>query len=301
MSDAAERTASPMRSSWVGALSAGQESNWGICKDKGLWGSGAASSRGVRAGDDFFVWQSGGGWFARCRVTSDARRPTLSDPAPWDDGRDYKWIFGIEVIKENAELFNPGSTNNVQHLTEIQNIRLGQFPKLSIQQAKAVLTFFGLVNPPSDATDEAIDMENNAHELELTRRGLRGVEVETLIKARRGQGLFRSRVLQIEKSCRVTGLGNPHHLVASHIKPWRNSNDHEKVDGCNGLMLSPHVDHLFDRGWIRFEHDGRLELSPLLDENVLRSWRIEPDPAPKRFLAKQIEYLEYHRELIFQH
>jgi len=290
-----------IRNTWVCALSAGQESNWEICKEKSLWGSGAPSARAVKNGDTLFVWQSGSGWFARCIVTSDAMQPTKSNPAPWPDGREYKWIFGIRVIKELDPMFNPGSTNNRQNITEIPNIRLGQFPKLSTNEARAVESFFGLTNPRADPIAEILDQINDDHEREILNRPFEGpVEKEQLIKARRGQGRFRENLERIETSCRVTGLQDLKHLRASHIKPWRASDDVEKVDGNNGLLLSPHVDHLFDRGWILFQDDGRLVPSPKLDLVVLQSWRIEPDRNLKPFLSKQIEYLEYHREFIYQ-
>lgn len=286
---------------WVGALSAGQESNWDICKEQSLWGSGANSAGGVKTGDEFFIWQSGSGWFARCVVTSDAVHPTKSNPAPWDDGREYKWIFGIRVIKELQPTFNPGSTDNRQNITGIPNIRLGQFPKLSPHEASAVKSFFGLVNPPTDPESEIIDALDDEAEKEIRQRKFEGpIEKLQLIKARRGQGVFRHNLELIEKSCRVTGLRDLKHLRASHIKPWRKSEDLEKVDGNNGLLLSPHVDHLFDRGWIKFQDDGRLVPSPRLDLKVLQSWRIEPDRALKPFIAPQIEYLEYHREAVFK-
>jgi hypothetical protein len=71
---------------------------------------------------------------------------------------------------------------------------------------------------------------------------------EQLVKARRGQGVFRSSVLLAETACRVTGVSDPRHLRASHIKPWRDSNNAERLSGANGLLLSPHIDHLFDQG-----------------------------------------------------
>ena len=71
---------------------------------------------------------------------------------------------------------------------------------------------------------------------------------EQLIKARRGQGVFRSNVLLTEETCRVTRVGDPKHLRASHIKPWKVANDAERLSGFNGLLLSPHIDHLFDKG-----------------------------------------------------
>ena len=115
------------QNSWVGALSVGQEFNWPICKEKSLWGTGSNNAVGVKKGDEFFLWQSGAGWSARCIVTTDARRPSLQDPAPWDDGREYKWIFGISVIKELESPFSPGSTNNRQNISNLPNIKLGSF------------------------------------------------------------------------------------------------------------------------------------------------------------------------------
>ncbi|HXG57092.1 MAG TPA: hypothetical protein VNJ03_17070 [Vicinamibacterales bacterium] len=42
---------------------------------------------------------------------------------------------------------------------------------------------------------------------------------EQLVRARRGQGVFRSNVLLREEYCRVTGVSEPRHLKAGHIKP----------------------------------------------------------------------------------
>ncbi len=81
---------------------------------------------------------------------------------------------------------------------------------------------------------------------------------EQLVRARRGQGLFRRRVLEFEPICRITGLTAPNLLIASHIKPWRACGTAaERLDGANGLMLAPHADFLFDRGLLGFESDGR--------------------------------------------
>ena len=48
----------------------------------------------------------------------------------------------------------------------------------------------------------------------------------------------------------MTVLERQQFLVASHIKPWRNCDNSERLSGANGLLLSPHVDKLFDRHWI---------------------------------------------------
>ena len=64
---------------------------------------------------------------------------------------------------------------------------------------------------------------------------------EQLVRARRGQGVFRANVLLREEACRVTRVNEPRHLKASHIKPWRDGTDAERLDGANGLLLSPHA------------------------------------------------------------
>ena len=56
---------------------------------------------------------------------------------------------------------------------------------------------------------------------------------------------------------------NTAHLIASHCEPWRDSTNQERLDGENGLLLTPSIDHLFDRGFIGFEDSGRLIISPV--------------------------------------
>lgn len=288
---------------WVGALSEDDQTNWQICMQHGLWGSGSNSAKSVRKGDEFFVWKSGreGGWLAHCQVTSDPRRPSASEPAPWPDGREYKWIFGIRVLREASTPFNPRSTKGVQNLTGILNVRLSQFPKLTAEQATNVRSLIGgLEIPFADRLGER-ERADDLHEAEIQQRAFDGpVAREQLTQARRGQGVFKQNVLLFEKSCRVTGLRAVAHLRASHIKPWSHSTDEEKIDGHNGLLLSPHIDHLFDRGWITFMDEGQLKPSPRLDSLVFSTWRIEPDRHQRSFLAKQCEFLEYHREVVFQ-
>jgi putative restriction endonuclease len=86
---------------------------------------------------------------------------------------------------------------------------------------------------------------------------------QAVIQARRGQGLFRQRVSLVEQRCRITGVANPEHLRASHCKPWRDSSNEVRLDGENGLLLTPSIDHLFDCGFIGFEGTGELLISPV--------------------------------------
>jgi hypothetical protein len=74
--------------------------------------------------------------------------------------------------------------------------------------------------------------------------------------------------LQTARSCLRIELSRDRsrqagHLRASHCKPWRDSTNEERLDGENGLLLTPSIDHLFDRGFISFRSDGRLLVSPV--------------------------------------
>jgi hypothetical protein len=122
----------------------------------------------------------------------------------------------------------------------------------------------------------------------------------TLVMARRGQGIFRNRVRMVEKSCRVTGVTAENFLIASHIKPWKDSDNLERLDGNNGLFLSPHVDKLFDSGFISFSGSGSLLVSPLLDNDVLSRWSIEAKGKYGKFNGEQSYFLEYHNQMLFK-
>ena len=129
------------------------------------------------------------------------------------------------------------------------------------------------------------------------------IETEKLsiVKARVGQGVFRERVSLIEKKCRITGVDNPVHLIASHCKPWRDSNNQERLDGENGLLLTPSIDHLFDRGFIGFENNGRLIISPVAHRPSLQLMGIDTAQTVNvgNFSSGQQKFLEFHRKSVF--
>jgi hypothetical protein len=126
---------------------------------------------------------------------------------------------------------------------------------------------------------------------------LRETQRVQLAKARVGQGLFRNRVMLLDPTCRVTGVSDSRLLIASHIKPWKESSNAERVSGYNGIMLSPHVDALFDSRLITFEDDGRMHVHPSLRTDVLKRWSIDPGKRVERFLPEQAQYLQHHRQL----
>lgn len=149
--------------------------------------------------------------------------------------------------------------------------------------------------------DDDLDMWEGKMEQEIVSNPMiRETEREAIILARRGQGRFRQEVALVEKRCRITGVENPIHLVASHCKPWRDSSNEERLNGENGLLLTPTIDHLFDRGFIGFEDCGRLILSPAAHTPSLRRMGIETDAAVNvgAFSSGQKQFLAFHRTFV---
>lgn len=127
-------------------------------------------------------------------------------------------------------------------------------------------------------------------------------EKQSLVQARRGQGIFRVNVQQIENQCRITKVNRLEHLIASHCKPWRDSSNDERLDGENGLLLTPTIDHLFDKGFISFEGTGRLMISPVAHRPSLVQMGIDVNHALNvgTFSEGQRRFLEYHQENVFR-
>jgi putative restriction endonuclease len=131
---------------------------------------------------------------------------------------------------------------------------------------------------------------------------LSATERSQLINSRRGQGLFRQNVAKQELGCRITGITNPILLIASHIKPWRLcSTSHERLDGSNGLLLTPHIDLLFDRGFITFADVGALQISSRLAQPDFARLGLAQNHLNhfKAFTPSQQSYLKFHRENVF--
>ncbi len=136
---------------------------------------------------------------------------------------------------------------------------------------------------------------------------------KAVIDARRGQGRFRSNVESNERACRLTGVTNPSLLIASHIRPWRSCESaSERLDGMNGLLLTPDADLLFDRGFITFLDDGEPRVSHRFDHEDLRrlglgdlAWcQFGLSEAPmtwntNAFAPQQRKYLQYHRDNVY--
>lgn len=134
---------------------------------------------------------------------------------------------------------------------------------------------------------------------ELEKSNLSETEKKALIDSRIGQGKFRQLLIDYWKGCSVTRIKTIELLKASHIKPWRVSNNFERLDPYNGLLLQPNIDSLFDKGYITFTDRGNIILSVQLPKTD--SDRLGINSAMNIKLNKNHKkYLEYHRNNIFK-
>ncbi len=158
-----------------------------------------------------------------------------------------------------------------------------------------------IVNTLSENIHISVPNETDEEETMISMRTDIGeTQKMQIITSRRGQGVFKANLRLIESHCRVTKIAHSQHLIASHIKPWTKSTDEEKLSGYNGLLLSPHIDHLFDKGFISFGGDGDLILSKRLDHTVLDKWCINSKTNVGAFRTEQKKFLEYHRDVVLQ-
>ncbi|SFQ02433.1 HNH endonuclease [Nitrosomonas cryotolerans] len=123
-------------------------------------------------------------------------------------------------------------------------------------------------------------------------------ERQQLVRARIGQGVFREKIITEWRKCCVTGCDYVGVLRASHIKPWRDSTNGERLDKFNGLLLSPNLDVLFDKGLISFGDNGEVLISSRLPDSTRKALGC-PKDAKVRLQPEHEEYMKWHRKNVF--
>ncbi|MCS6810978.1 MAG: HNH endonuclease, partial [Tepidimonas sp.] len=101
--------------------------------------------------------------------------------------------------------------------------------------------------------------------------------------------------------CCVTGLDVPELLRASHIRPWAHcENDEQRLDVFNGLLLAPHLDALFDAGWITIDDAGNVRLSAQLTAQRRAALGLHGELQVIRLHAQHHSYLDFHRRKVWK-
>ncbi|MEX0701447.1 MAG: HNH endonuclease signature motif containing protein [Planctomycetales bacterium] len=204
----------------------------------------------------------------------------------------FKWLSGRK--RNNGKFFNDGAG-------AIELVRPDSSEFWHLTAAGREL-WDAATQVPANETPEfdGAFLKSIEDEAEIKRREQRGEISSTtavaLVNARRGQGAFRCEVLgRWENRCAVTGSGTQAAIRASHIKPWRDSTDQERLDPHNGLPLIANLDALFDAGLISFESSGRMIVAPRLSASERRVLGVIEGSLAKKPAAKTAEYLGEHR------
>lgn len=203
-------------------------------------------------------------------------------------------------IREN------GNGNQVAYLSKIPRALAAALINLTEPSLRLLFDDSRIVREemPSPIISEPVvlfDWEERIQATILARTDLPETTRKALVSARRGQGRFRQDVHRFERECRITRVNNSEHLIASHIKPWGEATDEERLSGANGLLLTPSIDHLFDRGFISFGNDGEVLVSPIADTDSVARMGVSLDRPlfGGRFNDDQKYFLDYHRRQIF--
>ena len=146
-------------------------------------------------------------------------------------------------------------------------------------------------------------LENCAQSLPLPKGfdpETKGYNKKSITKVRVGHASFKSALFDYWGGCSVTGIKTSCLLTASHIKPWKDSSENEKVSVYNGLLLIPNLDKLFDRGLISFDDQGSL----LKSKSEVVDWQTlgVADGLSLRLpmTDKMIYFMQWHREYIYR-
>lgn len=120
-----------------------------------------------------------------------------------------------------------------------------------------------------------------------------------LVTSRVGQGAYRKRIIhRWEYQCAVTGFDKLNLLIASHIVPWSESSNEERLDVNNGVLLSPNYDALFDKHLISFDSSGKIILSDSVDTNAFNKIGVTGKEIIHGLNSANQEYLERHRQIL---
>ena len=199
------------------------------------------------------------------------------------------------LADKHAPLLKDGNGSMSMYLSEIS--------------AELFHTIMTLTGQPDLFENHQIQMPSTIHEYENQLLPIDGSDVDiddterdSTGKARVGQGKYRQNLSAVESYCRFTGVSDPRLLTASHIKPWRCCDTgKERLDGNNGLLLTPTFDRLFDRGLITVSRNGEVKVSSSLDQAVLQQIYNGQETIKNvgSFNDEQAEYLLYHNQYVF--
>lgn len=224
---------------------------------------------------------------------TEQKQDSLTQYNDFLDGSLLHWE-GEKKHSSDLRVINASAAGDEIHLfhREIHHTPFTYKGKIELEQ------HVQLVSRPSQFIFTLVN-ELEVHE-EIPKYGIKDTEKNALAKSRIGQGVFRDGLFRIWGGCAVTGYRRPVLLLASHIKPWRNSTNQERLDPYNGLLLQPTIDRLFDKGLISFDKNGKLIRASGFSGDELKTLGINVHGRLRQVQSDTMKYLEYHRNNEFE-
>jgi hypothetical protein len=252
----------------------------------------------VQPGDVIFSYVGG-----RIVAVSIARTAAHDSPRPRDLGEGLWEDAGKRIEVEYRDLATPLSIAAV--ITDLQPLMAERYSPIDRNGTGNQGYLFALPPRAGRFLLDRIDQMRQEISADAVEDGIVHAvkdltERRALVLSRIGQGQFRdSLMIMWGRRCAVTGLDIPALLRASHIKPWRDSDNHERLDPYNGFLLSPSYDAAFDSGLVSFGDDVAVILSSALTPARIERLGIDPAARIVGLHDKHRAYLGYHRREAF--
>lgn len=204
----------------------------------------------------------------------------------------FNWLVALDVIQKNSD-----ESESVEREEKRTRARAERAAALLRRKENAAVQ----ASLPAMEAAFGADISERIFSGDLPVESLPpGADEERLSMARDGHRAYAER-LRAERGGRCQVSRSSLGLRASHIKPWSKSSPFEKTDVANGLLLNETWDMLFDGGWVSFDADGKIIISPLLSEEERSIRRISGDErlsSPPS--ADTAVYLDWHARNILR-
>jgi len=225
---------------------------------------------------------------------------------PFEDGSDITWERAgnkidllFDELKEQIELKNINS--QLLELLQSKYSPINSKGKVNQGYLYSVNDLAGKYLIDKIELNEKVSIEEKFLD-NVANSDIDNTTKTTIVESRVGQGEYRTSLLKLwDSKCSLSGIELTDILIASHCKPWKYSNNHERRDPENGLLLAATYDKLFDRGFITFDNDGKIIVSKQLSLDIMGKVNLSMDSKLLKMPTEKLtNYLEFHRRIIFK-
>jgi HNH endonuclease len=238
-------------------------------------------------------------------VRTEAQKAAADNGFRLERGIENGWInYGSTTAPSSLWIASASSQGpwllSINHSGVVAEI--GPVPASPIPGPGLATFMFATLAQMHDALDRVYKLAVSLPDAPLTRfqvqtAGLpRTTDAERLVVQRIGQDVFRGALMDYWGGrCPLTGITDPALLRASHIVPWAECSDPQRLDVHNGLLLSALWDAAFDQGLVGFADDGTPRASPKLSQIARTALGLDSAPPLRGLQDAHRANLALHR------